>query len=136
MEADRGVNADEITLTLPCEAPFYRVANLVLGGLAARLDLTLETLEDLQIALNGLLERAGCDGDVTVVVRVGEGAIETAVGPVREDALLSELAEVADEGIGLRRILDTVVDGVEVHDRSGEQWVELTKNVRPVDGRR
>jgi len=39
---------DEITLTVPRERPFYRVAHLVLGGLAVRLDLTYDTLEDLQ----------------------------------------------------------------------------------------
>jgi len=31
------VGVDEITLTLPAEREFYRVAHLVLGGLAVRL---------------------------------------------------------------------------------------------------
>ena len=38
---------DEITLTLPRQRDFHRVAHLVLGGLAVRLELTIETLEDL-----------------------------------------------------------------------------------------
>ena len=49
--------ADEITLTLPREPDFQSVAHLVLGGLAARLNLTLENLEDLQLALTALLAR-------------------------------------------------------------------------------
>ena len=53
--------ADEVTLTLPREPEFQRVAHLVLGGLAVRLNLTIENLEDMQIALDSLLERE--DGD-------------------------------------------------------------------------
>ena len=36
---------DMIVLTLPPERDFHRVAHLVLGGLALRLNLTLEALE-------------------------------------------------------------------------------------------
>ncbi len=32
-------------------------------------------------------------------------------------------------GIGLRRVLDTTVDGVELSDRDGACWVELRKEV-------
>ena len=39
---------DEIALTLPADEAFHSVAHLVLGGLAARLDLTVETLEELE----------------------------------------------------------------------------------------
>ena len=49
--------ADEITLTLPRAPEFQRVAHLVLGGLAARLNLTVESLEDLQLALDAVLDR-------------------------------------------------------------------------------
>ena len=45
------MTADEITLALPRERPFFGVAHLVLGGLAVRLDLGFEQLEDLQVAL-------------------------------------------------------------------------------------
>ena len=36
--------SDEITLTLPRDREFHRIAHLVLGGLALRLELTIETL--------------------------------------------------------------------------------------------
>ncbi len=49
--------ADEITLTLPRAPEFQRVAHLVLGGLAVRLNLTVEHLEDLQLALDAVLDR-------------------------------------------------------------------------------
>ena len=43
---------DQISLTLPADRDYYRVAHLVLGGLAVRLNLTFEHLEDLPIALD------------------------------------------------------------------------------------
>ena len=121
--------SDEITLTLPQQKPFYGVAHLVLGGLAVRLDLTFETLEDLQLALEGLLERAKPDEDVTLSVRVREGVLDARVGPVDADALRGELEREPGDEVGLRRILDTVVDRIELAERDGKQWVELTKSV-------
>lgn len=118
--------ADEITLTVPRERPFFRVAHLVLGGLAVRLDLTLDTLEDLQIALAGLLSREeDGDGTLTMSVRVLPETLEASIGPFEDSALRDEWESDAD--FGLRRILETVVDAVSIEQRHGGQWVELTK---------
>ena len=116
---------DEITLTLPADNAFHGVAHLVLGGLAVRLDLTFEHLEDLELALDALLERTAADGDVTVRVRVLDDQLKTFVGPFR--SVRSEL-ESNDE-LNLARILATVCDQVEVSDRDGSEWVELTKRI-------
>ncbi len=121
---------DEITLTLPRERPFYRIAHLVLGGLAVRLDLTFEHLEDLQLALAGVLDRHEEGGDVTVGVRVHENSIRTRVGPFAGDSLRRELERDPGEHLSLRRLLDTVVDGVELREEEGGLWIELTKAVR------
>lgn len=120
--------ADRITLTLPCDEEFTGVAHLVLGGLAARLDLTVEHLEDLQIALDGLLERRPAEGKVTVDVAVDDGLLRTAIGPF-EPASLDDL-EREDASLGLRRILETVCDSVELEERDGHRWVQLTKRTR------
>ena len=121
--------ADEITLVVPRERPFYRVAHLVLGGLAVRLDLTFDTLEDLQIALAGLLSREhDGDGSLTMCLRVQPTALEASIGPF-QDAALREEWDAGGE-LGLRRILETVLDGVQIASRDGGQWVELTKTVR------
>ena len=45
------MSVDEISLTLPADDAFRRVAHLVLGRLAVRLDLTFESLEDLRAGL-------------------------------------------------------------------------------------
>jgi anti-sigma regulatory factor (Ser/Thr protein kinase) len=124
-------SGDEITLTIPREESFHHVAHLVLGGMAARLDLTYENLDDLEVALSALLERAQDDGDLTVTLRAREGAFQARVGPFRGDAMRRELEREMGEGVGLRRVLQTVVDRVELDERNGEHWVELTKRLAP-----
>ena len=119
---------DEIWLTLPADEAFHGVAHLVLGGLAVRLDLTYEDLQDLELALDALLERSSDEGDVTLVVRVGEGMVRTVVGPF--SSLRGELEAGGGDSLNLKRILATVCDRVEVEDRDGSQWVELTKSVQ------
>jgi hypothetical protein len=64
------MTGDEITLTIPREEPFHEVAHLVLGGVAARLNLTFEHIDDLETALYAVLERASDDGEVTVQLRL------------------------------------------------------------------
>jgi hypothetical protein len=117
---------DEITLTVPRERPFYAVAHLVLGGLAVRLNLTLESLEDLQVALAGLLERADAK-EVTVRMRVMERELEAELGPFDGTDLRNELEREPGDELGLRRILDTVVDDVRVEGRQDGAWVVLRK---------
>jgi hypothetical protein len=121
------VSVDEISLTLPADEAFHRVAHLVLGGLAVRLDLTFENLEDLELALDALLERSGDGEDVTLLVRVLDGELQTVIGPFT--SVRAELEEGGDESLNLRRILATVCDRVEIADRDGGQWVELTKRI-------
>jgi hypothetical protein len=120
------MTGDEITLTIPREEPFNEVAHLVLGGVAARLNLTFESIDDLETALDAVLERAAEDGEVTVKLRLEEGAIVTCVGPFAADRLRSELERDAPDEVTLRRILDTVVDRYEL---DGDGWIELTKDV-------
>jgi len=117
---------DEIVLTIPRERPFYGVAHLVLGGIGSRLNLTLEHLEDLELGLDSLLAQHVGEDEVTVRIRIQDGAIETEVGPF-PPALSAALEE--DGGVGLRRILETVSDGVRLGERDGAAWVTLTKNV-------
>jgi hypothetical protein len=124
------MSGDEISLTLPADDAFHSVAHLVLGGLAVRLDLTFENLEDLELAIDTLLERSTDGSDVTLLVRVLDGELQTIVGPFQ--AVRSELESDYGESLNPRRILDTVCDRVEIVDRDGGQWVELTKRIETV----
>ena len=120
------MTGDEITLTIPREEPFHEVAHLVLGGVAARLNLTFEHIDDLETALDAVLERAAEDGEVTVRLRLTDGAIVTRVGPFAADRLRAELDRASENDVTLGRVLDTVVDAYEL---DGDGWLELTKAV-------
>jgi len=118
---------DEIRLTLPADDAFHSVAHLVLGGLAARLNLSFENLEDLELALDALLERPNDGHEVTFHVLVDDGELRMVVGPFT--SVRAELGEGGANSLNLGRILDAVSDSVEVEDRDGSQWVELTKRL-------
>lgn len=123
---------EEIRLTLPREPDFVGVAHLVVGGLAVRLDLTYEELEDIELALDNLLEREGGD-DVTVAVSLQGGALVASVGPFTASG--AALGSDGEE-LGLGRILAAVADEVSVAERDGAHWVQLRKRIEPRDGER
>jgi anti-sigma regulatory factor (Ser/Thr protein kinase) len=118
---------DEITLTLPREPEFHRVAHLVLGGLAVRLNLTIEILEDLEIALEAILAHTDpTAGDITVKMTPRDGELETLVGPLTSKVLDEiEHDDGNDGALGLRRVLESTVDDIHVDG----DWVRLTKQV-------
>ncbi len=119
---------EEIIVTIPRERPFGAVAGYVLGGVAARHGLTIEVLDDLHLALETLLDcEEEAEGEVSVVLRVSGGVVDASIGPFMR-ASLAELEQEADERLGLRRLLTTVVDSVELSDREDGCWVELHKS--------
>jgi hypothetical protein len=123
--------SDRIELTIPRERPFHKVAHLVLGGLALRHNLTLEQLEDLQIALDALLEQDEREGEVSVELRVGADTLSAELGPFDAGRLQDELNRDPHDGsVGLSRVLATVVDDVEVSERAGGAWIRLTKSLQ------
>lgn len=117
--------SDEITLVVPAQEDFRPIVHLVLGGLAVRLDLTMDALEDLQVALDALLARRDDEGDVSVRVLIEDALMRATVGPLPHS--LYEDVERDGNELGLRRVLETVCDSFELEDRNGETWVELTK---------
>ena len=117
---------DEIRLTLPRDRDFFRIAHLVVGGLAVRLDLTLEHLEDLQLAIAGLLDEGDGAGTVTIAVRLEGDTLRTRIGPVDAARLEAELGRDAELGLG--RVLATVADSYRI---DGDE-VELVKTVQRV----
>jgi hypothetical protein len=122
----------DIRLTIPGERDYFGVAHLVLGGLASRHQLTIESFEDLLLALDGLLERSEGEPAVTLSVRVDGEEIHAELGPFAAGSVRAELERQTDGGIDLRRLLETVVDDFSVRDADDGDWVQLTKTVRAV----
>ena len=124
---------DAIRLTVPYGKPYQGVARLVVGGLGARLDFSYESLEDLQLALESVLtnEAYAAASDVTVELRVAPRAVEMLVGPLDARRLRPDLEHETDprEGVGLRRLLTTVVEGFELTQRDGGEWLRFEKRL-------
>jgi anti-sigma regulatory factor (Ser/Thr protein kinase) len=129
--------SDAVSLTIPRGRPFFGVARLVVGGLALRLDLSYEHLEDLQLALESVLsnDAYAASDDVTLELSMHAATVAIAVGPVNGRELRSAL-ESEDDGIGLGRLLSAVVEDVTVEQRAGGEWVRLNKRIRPAGAAR
>jgi hypothetical protein len=122
---------DEIVLTLPREQRFYDVAHLVVSGLGARLNLTMDNLADLQLALDGLLPRRETGGDVTVVLRIEEELLDGRIGPYDAEAV-AELERMDGDGYGTPVVLKAVFDSYSVDVEGDEAWVQFTKTITPL----
>jgi hypothetical protein len=120
--------SDDITLVLPAQEEFRPIVHLVVGGLAARLDLTIDMLEDVQVALGALLARRDDGKDVVVTIRLEDDTVRATVGPFAS-GMRDELDHDGQE-LGLRRVLETVCDTVELDERDGDAWVEVTKRIQ------
>ena len=128
--------ADAISLSIPHSEPFHGVARLVVGGLAARLDLSYEDLEDLQLALVSVLERDGyaAGPEVTVRLVVGEDTVGIAIGPLDTAELSADLEGQPDDGVPMRRLLETLVHKISLEERDGGHWLQLEKRVALAHG--
>ena len=125
--------SDAVRLTVPHAPAYYGVVRLVVGGLAARLDLSYEHVEDVQVALESLLatDAYAAREEVTVEVSLAEGGLEILVGPLDARRLEPDLEPEGDEAgaVGLRRVLSTLTGGFDVERRDGNEWVRMRKDV-------
>jgi anti-sigma regulatory factor (Ser/Thr protein kinase) len=129
-------SADTVTLEFPREARYLSVARLVVGGMAAPLDMSYDALDDLQLAISSLLDNdtLTSNGDITLRLDLGDGWLRASIGEFETKSLDGALLDSNSEGEGesknldLRRLLETIVDEVSV-DGNGA-WVTLTKHVK------
>ncbi len=124
------MSAEEIRLVIPAEEGFRPIVHLVAGGLASRLDVTYDDLEDIQIAVDAVLALRDDEGDLTVVLSTQPGVVRAAIGPFEPDAL--HAGGSPDGGLDLQRVLETVCDTHEFESREDGAWVELTKRTSSV----
>lgn len=124
------MTAADIKLRIPHEKPYHGIARLVVGGLAARLDLSYEHLDDLQLALVTVLENDGYSlgPEVTVELHVHDEGVGMVIGPLQGPEVRADLDKNGD-AIGLGRLLSTVVERVELEQREDGGWLRLEKRV-------
>jgi hypothetical protein len=123
-----------IELRIPNERPFHGVARLVVGGLAARHNLSYEALEDLQLALVTILDGDAYStaAEIRVELEVTDEAIAMAIGPLNGEAVRADLEQSSDGDLGLGRLLGTLVEDAGVEAREDGDWLRLSKRVRGI----
>jgi len=123
-----------IELRIPNERPFHGVARLVVGGLAARHNLSYEALEDLQLALVTILEGDAYStaDEIRVELEVTAEAVAMAIGPLNGDAVRADLQNSSEGELGLGRLLGTLVEDAGVEGREGGDWLCLSKRGRGI----
>ena len=131
--------ADPVALSFPRDSRYYAVARLVVGGMAAPLEMSYDALDDLQLAISSLLDHEdlaldgdGEAGDVRLRLEVDEHQLVAALGSFASGSLDRAFERSAQQGgeMGLQRLLDTIVDEVVVSDDSEGEWITLTKQVK------
>jgi hypothetical protein len=124
---------DLIELTAPIGRDWEAVIRMVMGGIADRLDLGFDELDDLQLAVERLLAEGNPENPVTLSFEIHEKGVRTRIGPLRDAALAEALQgpEPPPGELTLPRILSTVVDSYGVEEvADGKLVVRLEKLVR------
>jgi hypothetical protein len=120
------MTTEEIQLVIPAEEDFRPIAHLVTGGLAMRLDVTYDDLDDLQVGIEALLALRDDSGELVLSLSADDSTLRASLGPFPIAAVREG---VADGGLDLERVLATVCDSHQVDERDGAAWVELTKTI-------
>ena len=131
MSAPAAPHTELVELETPIGREWEPVVRLVLGGVADRLGLGFEELDDLQLAVERLLAEAGAQPSVKLVLELSDDRVRAHVGPLREATIAAALQGLSVPGqLGLRRVLETVVDSFGVDEaEGGELVVRLEKRV-------
>jgi hypothetical protein len=119
--------ADFIKLTIPNERGFFGVVRLLVGGLAVRLDLAYEQMDDLQLAVESvLLDGLPKGRSVTLEAFIEDQQVVVWVGPV---APRIRARDERKGTIDFDRLLATLVDQASIVERIGQSWLCLAKRI-------
>lgn len=108
---------------------------MILGGIAMRRDLSLENLDDLQLAVDSVLaDERGGRPDISMAVALYEEGLDIRLSPLTQQDLLETLQlgavppGAADRCLDVCVILRSLVDSYAVHDlEDGSYAVVLRK---------
>ena len=126
---------ERVELEIPLDASFQGVTRLIVGGIAEQASFGFEAMDDLQLAIERLLAETAGAGRVSISFEIGDGAVRTRIGPLREQRLAETLQDSNGHSgvLTLRRVLSTVVDSFGVEESGdGEIVVRLEKLGTPL----
>ena len=114
--SDPSNGVDRVVVEFPASAGYRGVGRLVLGGLSSRIELPVDRVEELLLALECLITQELAGDMVTMEASAGTTELLTVVGPF-------PTSQLADESVA--RVLRPLVDDVSEHDGRGGYWVTL-----------
>ena len=122
---------ERISLEVPATLSALSTVRMVLGGLGARVDFSLDDLDDLFLATDRLLE-AALDAEeldsLRVVVLVDGGTLRVTAGVFRTDELRHMVGVTPGNCIDLCTLLERLVDDVVVEEDDGCFSVVMVKH--------
>ena len=122
---------ERISLEVPATLSALSTVRMVLGGLGARLDFSLDDLDDLFLATDRLLEAAldAEDLDSLRVLVVVDGAtLRVTAGGFSSSELRDQVAITPGGCIDLCMLLQRLVDDVVVQEEDGSFSVLMVKH--------
>jgi len=122
--------AERIDLEVPATLNALPTVRMVLGGLAARLDFSLDDLEDIYLATDEVL-RTALDADaldrLSVEMLVDDGVLRFAAGTFKSAKLRADVTIHAEDCLDLCMLLRRTVDDVVFEDEGGAYRIVLVK---------
>jgi anti-sigma regulatory factor (Ser/Thr protein kinase) len=122
--------AERIDLEVPASLSALSTVRMVLGGLGARLDFSLDDLEDIYLATDELL-RTALDADaldrLSVEVVLDDGVLRFTAGMFKSAKLRAEVTTHAEDCLDLCMLLRRTVDDVVFEDEEGAYRIVLVK---------
>jgi len=117
-------HSPEVELRLPAESAYVSVLRMTTAGLAARLDFTLDDIEDLRMAVGEacalVLELADPGGDMYATFDLRDGSIRVAVSAD------SSNADTPDEDSFGWQVLTALTSDVLTSREGNLRWVSFT----------
>lgn len=115
----------DVLVRVPADGAFVSVLRTTTAGLAARLDLTLDVVEDLRIAVGEacamVLPEADPDGDLTAEFFLGTDSLRVVVSVPCADPIEPDHDSFAWQ------VLETLADHAEAVHRDGRFAVEVSR---------
>jgi len=122
--------AERIDLEVPATLSALSTVRMVLGGLGARLDFSLDDLEDIYLATGELL-RTALDADaldrLRVEVLLDDDVLRFTAGTFKSAKLRADVTTHADDCLDLCMLLRSTVDDVVLEGEGGAYRVVLVK---------
>ena len=110
--------ADTIRLEVTATPAALPVVRMVLGGVAARVDLSLDEIGDLYVAVEELLCAAADSGEDPrheLIIEIVDDGVTVSAGPFRSSGLRARLTGEEHAGeFDLQTVMRGVVESVEV----------------------